>query len=425
MSIDEAKKKAKRSGLDQEEIERVCQSVIKEVGSPPKRETEPDNVVPLKKPINPLFKDTTKNVQVNLEKKFLLPHTRWIIKNWWEAGSLSFLQGDPGSGKSRFCAKIAVLNKHKKPFWKNGPEGDGRKSLYICKERRVHKSFKNELACGANYSTECMDIIKNITIDGVAKEVDFRDPEHIKYIFDLVKKNDYAFVFVDPIAEMIGDFENENSKVRSFFNENILKYIENLNVAFVGINHLRKQRTGTSRMGKGRGASEKENVAEMVASVERLKEKDEGFVLIKEKLTEGPRRGGIKFKIESIHIDGKHFIDKKHEEHGGITKLTYIDEENKAILDLCEKDVEAENNKKSINSMETYLQIILEIEAEGRVAYTDEVIKKALAKGVSTYFNRTRDWTKIGRYEKGEGFGGKIRRALKKISEKPISDYSK
>ena len=373
-------------------------------------------------PLDGLDKETglrieqSAQVNIGLEEKRTVSRTTWVIKNWFEAGNISFIQSEPGNGKSRLSSKLAVLNRHKNPFWKSGPEGDGRKSIYICKERQVDKTFKNELACGANYPTECMDVVKNITINGVSKEVDFTDPEHIKYIFDLVKKNEYAFIFVDPIAEMIGDFENKNSEVRSFFNNNILKHLQGLNTAFIAITHYRKQRTGTSRMGKGRGASEKENVATMVASIEKLKEKDEGFVLIKEKLTEGPRKGGIKFKIESIHIDSKHFTDGKPGEHGGIKDLFYIDAENKAILDMCEKDVESENDKKNINSMDTYLTIIREIEAEGRDPNTTEVQEKAKARGVSDYFNRKRDWTKIGYYEtRNKGFGKEFKILLKPI----------
>ena len=287
---------------------------------------------------------------------------------------MTFIQGDEGRGKSRLCFKFAVLNKHKEALWQGGPRGDGRKSLYLCKERSNKKGIKNELACGAKCQTECMDIMHNITLDKgltteTTEEIDLSKTEHIKCLFDIIKKNNYAFVFIDPIAEMLGAIENKNFEVRKFFNKEIRPNLQDQNFSFVGITHYRKERAGTSRTGRLMGASTIKNIAECILSVEEFKDTDD-FVLIRDKLTDGNKNiGGIKFKVESIPIPSHNFKDKKQYTHGGIKQFEYINEHVNKILSMCKPHLEIPTKTDSINSLNTYLTIIKETEADNKIPY--------------------------------------------------------
>ena len=113
-------------------------------------------------------KEKAKKCSIELYEKEKIVDTDWGIEDWFEFGDLSILAGEGGSGKTTLAIKLAVLNEQKKEFWTQKqegkkqvfiPKGDGRKSLYLCFERKPNKAHNKEVACGGDGGQ--IDIVKS------------------------------------------------------------------------------------------------------------------------------------------------------------------------------------------------------------------------------------------------------------------------
>lgn len=363
--------------------------------------------------VNPVV---TKASEVILHEKEKIHDINWAIEDWFEFGELSLIGGDPGSGKTTLAIKLAVLNAQKRPFWEGGPTGDGRKSLYICFERKGSKAHNKELACGGD--GEQLDIIKELKINGKTTPIDLENPQHLKIILKMIKTNNYFSVILDPVVDLVLSNQNDNAQVRKQV-AILLRETHKMNTAFFGIAHLRKQRTGINDLGGFRGASELVNISTSVCRVFEMKD-GEGFILGKLKVNESKvgKKGGIQYKIETLDIN-KVFLAEGSKEtgKGGIRELKFL---NKPLSELKKSCVKELDFKESESPVETINKVILRLRAENKELNTAIIKNLAKAEGVSAYFlNKKLVWDDFGYISQSVGQGGNQRNILRQKADLP------
>ena len=430
---------AKQSGLGKEEIDKTTESAIKTAiksGIDPgpqhpntkaktkqkrkyKRQEQAEN--PFSKmdftapepepPHTEQDKDKVEDLEVLLFKKEKIVDTDWGIEDWFEYGDLAVIGGEAGSGKTTLAIKFAVMNALGRPFWvvkqdikdkdkdKEDkkvfiPKGDKRKSLYLCFERKPSKAFNKEVACGGD--GDQIDIVTELkNKKDQLVPIDLENPTHLKAILNMIRKNDYWSVIIDPIVDLVLSSQNDNAKVRRQV-ALLLKETHGIRTIFFGIAHLRKQRQGVSDMGALRGASEIGNMATSVCRVFELKD-DEGFILTKLKINESKigTKGGIKYKIENLEIheswraEGSKEISK-----GGIRLLEYYHKSREEIKKGC---VEELPDKKKPDPRAIISYIIKRLKAEEKELNTTVIKNLAFAEGVTTYFIQQKlNWRDFG-----------------------------
>ena len=292
-------------------------------------------------------KKLAENYEVDLYKKERIIDTAWGLEDWFEFGDLSIIAGEAGSGKTTLAIKLGVLNALKRPFWTQKqegkkqvfiPKGDGRKSLYLCFERKPNKAHNKELACGGN--NHQIDIVKQLkNKEGKFVPLDLEDPVHLFSILNMIRKNNYWSVTIDPIVDLVLSDQNNNAQVRKQI-AFLLRETHDLKTIFFGIAHLKKQRGSTTDMGTLRGASEFVNMATSVCRVFELKD-DAGYVLCKLKVNESKvgTKGGIKYKIENLAIHENWRAEgSKEVGKGGIKFLEYVHSTREKLKEDCKEE---------------------------------------------------------------------------------------
>ena len=359
------------------------------------------------------FEDELQLGKGNLFKKEKIVDIPWAIENWMESTGLCLIAGQSCVGKSTLAIKIAVQNAMGNAFWLSGGVGDGRKSLYICLERKKDRAFNKEIACGGDGNQ--IDILESITINGKEELVDLENPKHLNIILRMVKNNNYWSVIFDPIADLVLSKQNDNAEIRKAFNV-IFKQTENLNTLLIGIIHLKKERGSVDEVGMIRGASELSNMANSVLRVTALKD-NEGYLFHRLIVNEGKniKKGAVKYKIEDCEIPEK-FLAKgsKEKTKGGIKSLNYEDTPVALLKKECESDI-PDPQKES--NFEKIKRVIDRRIAEDKDLNTTKIKELAKAEGVSGYYIREKlNWRDFGYEEQSnQGFGAEYKIFLKPI----------
>ena len=381
---------ARRSGLSKNEISQTVNSATKTAiksGIDPGPEAPPLRIVKSNKVTTP--KIDIKDVQFKyLESTTKIHDTKWLFKNWFEAGGISIIAGQPGMGKTTLAIKLAVLNNHGLPLYgaerdfKVGPSGNERKSLYICGERKPNSAISKLFACGGDFT--CLDILSRITIKDKEYSPDFTNPIHLQKLISIIKDNSYGFIIIDPLVNLELKHQNKNEEVRKKL-EAILSQIEGSDTCILGLMHLKKDRKFSDDLGSIRGASEWENVASCVHKIKALKNHD-GFVLTKLKVNESDNGtfGGLRFQIESKDIPEDALAPGSEEtQKGGISHLNFINKYKNQIDKMAENEFKDPHAPTATDKIK---KVIQRLEAEGKELKLSLIKDLSKAEGVSRYF---------------------------------------
>ena len=360
-------------------------------------------------------KKKAEKCSIELYKKEKIKDTDWGIEDWFEFGDLSILAGEGGSGKTTLAIKLAVLNALKKEFWtqseKEGkkqvfiPKGDGRKSLYLCFERKPEKGHNKELANGGDGNQ--IDIVKELKDEhGKLVPLDLENPVHLYAVLTMIRENDYWSVCLDPVVDLILNNQNDNAKVRRQV-ALLLKETHGLRTIFFGIAHLRKQRQGVSDMGGIRGASELGNMATSVCRAFELKD-EAGYILTKLKVNESKvgTRGGIRYKVETLVINDAFKAEgSKEVGKGGIKSLEYIPKSREKLKEDCKEELPEHGNR---HDPATIIKFVIDkLKAEEKELDTTIIKNLAKVHGVSSYYLKSKlKWEDLGYKTESKGQGG-------------------
>ena len=357
-------------------------------------------------------KKKAEKYSVELYKKEKIVDTDWGLKIGLSSAIFPLSQGKVEVEKPPWPINFAVLNEKRREFWTQKqegkkqvfiPKGDGRKSLYLCFERKPNKAHNKEVACGGDDS---IDIVKELKDEnGKYIPLDLENPVHLYAVLKMIKENNYWSVCLDPVVDLVLSSQNDNAKVRRQV-ALLLKETHGLRTLFFGIAHLRKQRQGVSDMGALRGASELGNMATSVCRVFELKD-DEGYVMCKLKVNESKvgTIGAIKYKVENLPInDGFKAEGSKEVGKGGIRSLEYIHKSREKVKEECKEELD-EGKSPSFESIIKF--IISDLKAEDKPLDTKVIKEKAKLRGVTTYYlDRKLKWAEFGYKTKSEGQGG-------------------
>ena len=368
---------ARNSKLPEDEIQRTIQSVIKQYGPPPKPDSEPD--------VDHNFKDTD-NIRDKKEKiketveqlKKAMPElsteTDFAIKDFCVNGEITYIYSDGGIGKSTLSIYIAYCNFHKIPLWEGLDPGDGRKSLYICLERKPQDAFDKLYASGGNakeidifthFGDERLNLLNNI---------------HRQAIYNKIKTGDYAYVIFDSVSVLIEDV-NKRKDVEKAFNE-LIDQLSHLKTAYIMLSHIKKDGRGLISGGALLGSVMQKNMA---TSVLRIMPKldGEGVILFKEKANKSKLRGGLEFNVVLKPVPKEFSQDKtKTHCHATVDGIVYRDEMPETLKKLCPKDIPSEVK---IKEVDIFGQIIdsFKNKNDGRLPDTTYLKNEAIRRGIS------------------------------------------
>ena len=164
---------------------------------------------------------------------------KWLIKDVFPYGKISFIVGDPGVGKSLWGAKIvSCLSTGRTIFGSgNGEYGD---ALIISPEDDSGDTLRPRLeACGADL--EKVHFFQKIDLKP-------KIPISIQYLNAIknyaeelrIKRHKLKLVLIDPLEEILGDINlNKSTKVRKILGP-VADYCKDEGIAFLGILHLNK-----------------------------------------------------------------------------------------------------------------------------------------------------------------------------------------
>ena len=377
---------ARKSGLDDDEINRTIQSAIKIAGNPPKKNTEPDtsqnNVVSITKD-NPLFHPTAKHPYIKMAKPCKIDNTGFAYPEFFPFGTISFVYGDGDTGKSTLMAIISHRNFYKLPLWDGSKYlGDGRKALYLCFERPAKDIFGKLYAAGGNGSE--IDIVdKFINSDGTEERLNLRKSLHKEILYKKIKDGDYAFVIFDSVSAILTGNMNDREHVEDVFFD-LLDRFEHKRTAFICISHIKKDLRGLAAGGGMLGSVAQKNIAVSVCRLIKKIGEERKSILIKEKANLcKSKRGGLEIELESKSIPQQYAIDGKLDvEKGTIENIKYLDESPEMLRKQCVKDMVSEQKI-------PYFEMVREIidigkrKNNGRLPDTSYVENEIIAKGES------------------------------------------
>ena len=351
-----------------------------------------------------------KGTEIVYLNKSIVTGPRWAVPHFFQKGCLSLIGGEKGGGKSTFVINLLVRNSLEMPLWKEGPVGDGRRSIYICLETSPNDARDKVLSAGGDIND-----IHIVTHVG-EERVDLQNEQHIESLIALIKKRNYFAIVIDPIMELVLNAQNDNKLMRLQINA-ILDLIKDTDTILLGTSHLKKERGAVDETGAFRGSSELVNMAR---SVFRIYDKEDGEskILIRFQVnnSEFSGTGGIEFKIGTnpMKTDSGETVDL-----GCIEWAKFIKGPSASLIKLCKSDQPNKSEKKDYAEM--VKGIIEEFIAEGKPLNTRIIKNLAKARGVSAYFlNSKLSWKELGYYEKKEGKGGNF----KVILAKDVDDIS-
>ena len=183
---------------------------------------------------------------------------KWLIKDWWEAGSHGILAGEPKTYKSTVSTEIAVSVASGKPlFGKYEVVTPG--AVIIIQEENSEWLMQDRLA-KVSYSKDLMGSIKHH-----GKEIEIRSPEDLPifmvnrsginltleddrdWIYELCKQIKPALIILDPIYLMFGDIDGNSAKELAGVLQWLITLSTTHNTAVMLVHHFNKG--GTSSRG--------------------------------------------------------------------------------------------------------------------------------------------------------------------------------
>ena len=267
---------------------------------------------------------------------------RWAVDQWYQKGALHLIGGEKSGSKSTFVIAQAVRNAREQELWKGGPNGDGRKSLYIG-ERSAQDARDKVLAAGGK--PEDLDILTHIHYsDGHTEKIDLDNHQHFAIIIMYIHNNNYWAIIVDPVVELVLDAQNDNKKMRRALRQ-ILEEIEDTDTFILGTAHLRKVRADVNDMGAFRGATELVNMCSGVFRVYDKAEDPSYKILLRLAVNRSKQSttGGLEYKV--VGKDMESTKDKKTYNEGYIKEITERKGSKEMLRKQCASDMPGKEKK--------------------------------------------------------------------------------
>ena len=162
----------------------------------------------------------SESIKIEIEKLSEVKEekVRWLWEDRLAFGKMTLIAGEPGAGKSQMSLESASVVSNGGKFHFESKPCEAENVLLICGEDKSSDTVKPRLmALGANL--EKIDCVKGIQkVDKSGNK--YFDPiclvEHITEFENLIIKNKYKLIIVDPISLYLGSVdENKNKEIRS------------------------------------------------------------------------------------------------------------------------------------------------------------------------------------------------------------------
>jgi putative DNA primase/helicase len=264
-----------------------------------KKKYEKDKVVPLS-----AFKIMEiENISNVLERKI-----DWMWKDIIAYGKMTLFAGEPGVGKSQLLLYIASIVSKGGRFHQETKLCNKNRVLLISGEDNADDTIKPRLmALGADLNA--IDYVKGVK-ETDKNGNDYYDTiclrENLPDIEELVIKNQYKLIIVDPISLYLGSVdENKNKEIRSVLGQ-INALAERHNLSIILNSHFSKPSSGGAKNAVYRvmGSIGFAAAARIVFGVMKDPEDAERRLFLPIKNNIGQDKDGFVYKIKGVLVDG-------------------------------------------------------------------------------------------------------------------------
>ncbi|MCK9471804.1 MAG: AAA family ATPase [Bacilli bacterium] len=183
---------------------------------------------------------------------------KWLIKDWWEAGSHGIIAGEPKTYKSTITTEIAVSVASGKPLFNNyevvtpGPVIiiQEENSEWLMQDRFAKISGSKDLMGSIQHEDKVIKISspEDLPILCVNREgINLTQEEDKQWIESLCKQNRPVLIILDPLYLMLGEVDSNSAKELRNTLQWLITLSTKFNIAVMLVHHFNKG--GTSSRG--------------------------------------------------------------------------------------------------------------------------------------------------------------------------------
>lgn len=243
-------------------------------------------------------RDATRRVVLRSGESYTAQHTHWLWRDRIASGELTLIAGRGNVGKSTVLAQQAAwitTGRMKGAFY-----GTPRAVIYVVNEDSIEKTVvPRMLAAGADMSL--IFFLEVQTANGQDALELPRDGERIR---DAIDVTNAVAVFIDPLSANVDGKSNDQKEMRRSF-QAVRKIAEDMNVAIVGLAHVRKAQS-TNLVEAIMGSAEQGHVARGVLGVVADPDTEDAYILSQEKSNLGPTNmTSFRYKLVTAWVGGE------------------------------------------------------------------------------------------------------------------------